>query len=104
MSRLTRLLDLFGYSLVVELTILMPCLNEAETIAICVRKASNFLIRSGIKGEVIVADNGSTDGSPDLALASGARVVSIVDKGYGNALIGGINAAQGRFVIMADGR
>jgi glycosyltransferase involved in cell wall biosynthesis len=86
----------------VELTILMPCLNEAETIAICVRKAGNFLVRSGITGEVIVADNGSTDGSPDLALASGARVVGIPDKGYGNALIGGINAAQGRFVIMAD--
>jgi glycosyltransferase involved in cell wall biosynthesis len=80
----------------------MPCLNEAETIAICVRKASKFLVRSGIKGEVIVADNGSTDGSHDLALASGARVVGIADKGYGNALIGGINAAQGRFVIMAD--
>lgn len=80
----------------------MPCLNEAETIAICVRKATNFLVRSGIKGEVIVVDNGSTDGSPDLALASGARVVAVADKGYGNALIGGISAAQGRFVIMAD--
>ena len=80
----------------------MPCLNEAETISICVRKASYFLARSGIDGEVIVADNGSTDGSPDLALASGARVVSIAAKGYGNALIGGISAAQGRFVIMAD--
>jgi glycosyltransferase involved in cell wall biosynthesis len=80
----------------------MPCLNEAETIAICVRKASNFLVRSGIKGEVIVADNGSTDGSPELALASGARVIGVADKGYGNALIRGINAAQGRFVIMAD--
>jgi glycosyltransferase involved in cell wall biosynthesis len=80
----------------------MPCLNEAQTIAVCVRKASNFLIRSGIKGEVIVADNGSTDGSTDLARASGARVVGIADKGYGNALIGGISAAQGRFVIMAD--
>jgi len=80
----------------------MPCLNEAETIEVCVRKASNFLARSGIKGEVIVADNGSTDESRDLALASGARVVSIANKGYGNALIGGIGAAQGRFVIMAD--
>ena len=80
----------------------MPCLNEAETIAICVRKASDFLGRSGINGEVIVADNGSTDGSPELAIASGARVVRIADKGYGNALIGGISAAQGRFVIMAD--
>jgi glycosyltransferase involved in cell wall biosynthesis len=101
MSSLTRLLD-FSTSLSVELTILMPCLNEAETIAVCVRKASNFLVRSGIKGEVIVADNGSTDGSTDLALASGARVVSIANRGYGNALIGGIGAAQGRFVIMAD--
>ncbi len=80
----------------------MPCLNEAETIAICVRKANNFLVRSGIRGEVIVADNGSTDGSANLAVAAGARVIAIADKGYGNALIGGINAAQGRFVIMAD--
>ncbi len=80
----------------------MPCLDEAETIAICVRKARDFLARSGIKGEVVVADNGSTDGSTALALASGARVVSVADKGYGNALIGGIHAAQGRFVIMAD--
>lgn len=101
MSSLTRPLDLRD-SVPVELTILMPCLNEAETIAACVRKASSFLVRSGIQGEVIVADNGSTDGSADLALASGARVVSISDKGYGNALIGGIRAAQGRFVIMAD--
>jgi len=101
MSSSARLLDL-STSRFVELTILMPCLNEAETIAICVRKASDFLIRSGINGEVIVADNGSTDGSADLALASGARVVSITDKGYGNALIGGIKAAQGRFVIMGD--
>jgi glycosyltransferase involved in cell wall biosynthesis len=86
----------------VELTILMPCLNEVETIATCVHKARDFLDRTGIEGEVVVADNGSTDGSPDLALATGARVVCIADKGYGNALIGGICAAQGRFVIMAD--
>ena len=85
-----------------ELTILMPCLNEAETIALCVRKACNFLVGAGIEGEVVVADNGSTDGSSDLAVACGARVVSVADKGYGNALIGGINAAHGRFVIMAD--
>lgn len=80
----------------------MPCLNEAETIAICVRKASNFIAGAGIEGEVVVADNGSTDGSQDLALASGARIVNIAEKGYGNALIGGISAALGRFVIMAD--
>ena len=86
----------------VELTILMPCLNEVETITTCVQKAREFLSRTSIEGEVVVADNGSTDGSPDLALAAGARVVRIADKGYGNALIGGICAAQGQFVIMAD--
>jgi Glycosyl transferase family 2 len=85
-----------------ELTILMPCLNEAETVATCVRKARNFLTRTGIEGEVLVADNGSTDGSPQLARDAGARVVEISKKGYGNALIGGIEAATGRYVIMAD--
>jgi glycosyltransferase involved in cell wall biosynthesis len=86
----------------VELTILMPCLNEAETVVACVRKARGFLDRTGIEGEVVVADNGSSDGSPELAREAGARVVHIAAKGYGNALIGGINAARGRFVIMAD--
>ena len=85
-----------------ELTILMPCLNEAETVATCVGKARGFLERSGIEGEVLVADNGSSDGSPELACAAGARVVRIERKGYGSALIGGIKAAGGRFVIMAD--
>ena len=85
-----------------ELTILMPCLDEAQTIAVCVRKAQEFLQRSAIEGEVLVADNGSMDGSPLLALAAGARIVRIEDKGYGNALMGGIAAAHGRFVIMAD--
>jgi glycosyltransferase involved in cell wall biosynthesis len=86
----------------VELTILMPCLNEAETVAACVHKARAFLERTGISGEVVVADNGSSDGSIELAGAAGARVVHIPRKGYGSALIGGINAARGRFVIMAD--
>jgi glycosyltransferase involved in cell wall biosynthesis len=86
----------------VELTILMPCLNEAETVATCVHKARGFLERTGIEGEVLVADNGSSDGSPELAREAGARVVHIPDRGYGSALIGGIDAAQGRFVIMAD--
>jgi glycosyltransferase involved in cell wall biosynthesis len=86
----------------VELTILMPCLNEAETVASCVRKARGFLQRTGIDGEVLVADNGSTDGSQELAIEAGARVVAIPKKGYGSALLGGIHAAQGRFVIMAD--
>jgi glycosyltransferase involved in cell wall biosynthesis len=86
----------------VELTILMPCLNEAETVATCVRKARGFLERTGIEGEVLVADNGSSDGSVEIAREAGARVVRIADKGYGNALMGGIGAACGRFVIMAD--
>jgi hypothetical protein len=87
---------------VLELTILMPCLNEAETVATCIRKARGFLERSGLAGEVLVADNGSTDGSIELARRAGARVVRIAHRGYGNALLGGIRAAQGRFVIMAD--
>jgi Glycosyl transferase family 2 len=86
----------------VELTILMPCLNEAETVAACVYKARGFLERTGINGEVVVADNGSSDGSPELAAKAGARVVHIARQGYGSALIGGIDAARGQFVIMAD--
>jgi glycosyltransferase involved in cell wall biosynthesis len=85
-----------------ELTILMPCLNEAETVGTCVRKARGFLERAGIEGEVLVADNGSCDGSPELARAAGARVVRITQKGYGSALLGGIRAAYGKFVIMGD--
>ena len=85
-----------------ELTVVMPCLNEAETVATCVRKAMGFLAESGISGEVVVADNGSTDGSQQLAEAAGARVVPIGEKGYGNALMGGIEAAQGKYIIMGD--
>jgi glycosyltransferase involved in cell wall biosynthesis len=91
-----------GKSLSLELTILMPCLNEAETLAICIRKARGFLERTGIAGEVVVADNGSTDGSQAIAEELGARVVPIADRGYGAALIGGIEAARGRYVIMGD--
>jgi glycosyltransferase involved in cell wall biosynthesis len=80
----------------------MPCLNEAETVATCVEKAVGFLKRSGVKGEVLIADNGSTDGSQALAEAAGARVVGVLDKGYGAALMGGIEAARGRYVIMGD--
>jgi len=80
----------------------MPCLDEAETVATCVHKARGFLERTGIDGEVLVADNGSSDGSPELARDAGARVVHIARRGYGSALIGGIDAACGRFVIMAD--
>ncbi len=85
-----------------EFTILMPCLDEALTVQTCVRKARDYLKRRGISGEILVADNGSTDGSQSLAEAAGARVVQIESKGYGSALAGGIAAAKGRFVIMAD--
>ncbi len=85
-----------------ELTILMPCLNEAETLAICIDKALAYLRRSGVGGEVLIADNGSTDGSQAIAEAHGARVVPIAERGYGSALRGGIKAARGRFVIMGD--
>lgn len=85
-----------------ELTILMPCLNEAETIERCIVKANGFLARAGIRGEVVVADNGSTDGSQALAEALGARVVPVSARGYGAALIGGIRAARGAYVIMGD--
>ncbi len=85
-----------------ELTILMPCLNEAETIEVCVAKAMGYLRRTGVAGEVLIADNGSDDGSQRLAEAAGARVVAVPEKGYGAALMGGIAAARGRFVIMGD--
>jgi hypothetical protein len=85
-----------------ELTILMPCLDEAETIGICIDKAKAFLWRTGISGEVLIADNGSTDGSQRIARERGARVVAVKDRGYGAALIAGIRAARGRYVIMGD--
>lgn len=85
-----------------ELTILMPCLNEAETLATCIRKAQAFLQREGIDGEVLIADNGSTDGSREIATSLGARVVPIAERGYGAALKGGIQHAEGRYVIMGD--
>ena len=93
---------LVGAQEVCELTILMPCLNEAETLARCIGKARGFLIRSGIIGEVVIADNGSTDGSQRIAQVQGARVVPVTEKGYGNALLVGIHAARGRYVIMGD--
>jgi hypothetical protein len=86
----------------IELSILMPCLNEAETLGICIDKAKAFLWRTGINGEVVIADNGSTDGSQAIARAHGARVVQVEARGYGAALIGGIRSARGRFIIMGD--
>jgi glycosyltransferase involved in cell wall biosynthesis len=85
-----------------ELTILMPCLNEAETLETCVIKARKFLESRGIRGEVLIADNGSTDGSQAIAERSGARVVPIPHRGYGAALLGGIQAARGEYIIMGD--
>ena len=85
-----------------ELTILMPCLDEAETLERCVGKALGFLARTGTPGEVVVADNGSCDGSPEIARRLGARVIDVPQRGYGAALIQGIAAAHGRYVIMGD--
>ncbi|WP_236547753.1 glycosyltransferase family 2 protein [Sphingomonas sp. AX6] len=86
----------------IELSIVIPCLNEAETLAIVVRKAQAFLATHDMSGEVIVADNGSTDGSRQIANALGARLVAVEARGYGAALIGGIAIARGRFVAMGD--
>ncbi len=85
-----------------ELTIVMPCLNEAETLASCIKKAQRWLSRNHVSGEIIIADNGSSDGSQTVATVMGARVVHVAEKGYGNALRGGIIAARGKYVIMAD--
>ena len=85
-----------------ELTVVMPCLNEADTLAACVRKALAAMKEAGIVGEVVVADNGSTDGSREIAAAEGARLVPVPDRGYGAALMGGIEAARGRFIVMGD--
>src|SRR6202521_4985366 len=85
-----------------ELSVVMPCLNERATVGTCVKKALGAMERHGIHGEVIVADNGSTDGSQQIAMKGGARVVPIEPRGYGSALRGGIAAARGRFVLMGD--
>lgn len=85
-----------------ELTIVMPCLNEAETLATCIKKAQSFFKKEQVNGEIVIADNGSTDGSQKIAEDLNARVVSIPEKGYGSALKGGIHAAKGKYVIMGD--
>lgn len=86
----------------IELTILMPCLNEEETMAVCIDKAKMFLQKNDISGEVLIADNGSTDNSVCIAEEKGARVIHVERKGYGSALIAGCDAAYGRYVIMGD--
>jgi len=85
-----------------EVSVVMPCLNEADTLGVCLEKAQAALLSAGIVGEVIVADNGSSDGSLDIARSHGARVVEVSAKGYGSALMGGIAAASGKYVIMGD--
>lgn len=85
-----------------KLSIVMPCLNEAETLAVCVEKAKTGIAATGLAGEVLVADNGSTDGSQQIAREHGARVVDVKAKGYGNALRGGIEAATGAWIVMGD--
>lgn len=85
-----------------EFTILMPCLNERRTLPLCIREIQTFLSDADISAEILVADNGSTDGSPAIARKMGARVISVARQGYGNALTGGINAARGRYIIMGD--
>lgn len=86
----------------VEVSVVMPCLNEADTLETCIRKAQRSFAENNIKGEIVIADNGSTDGSQDIARRLGARVIPVEEKGYGNALMGGIAAARGKFVIMGD--
>jgi glycosyltransferase involved in cell wall biosynthesis len=86
----------------VEVSIVMPCLNEADTVASCIEKAQRALSRAGISGEIVLADNGSTDGSREIARRQGARIIEVSAKGYGSALMGGIAAARGRFVVMGD--
>lgn len=85
-----------------QLTILMPCLNESETLGTCIRKAQDWIARSGVEAEVLIADNGSTDGSQELARSLGARVVAVSQRGYGSALYHGSLAAQGEWIIMGD--
>jgi glycosyltransferase involved in cell wall biosynthesis len=86
----------------VEVSVVMPCLNEADTLATCIEKAQRALRDHGLRGEIIIADNGSTDGSQEIARSMNARVIDVAEKGYGSALRGGITAARGTFVIMGD--
>ncbi len=85
-----------------EVSIIMPCLNEAETLETCIRKAQWFIAENDLAGEVIIADNGSNDGSQEIARRLNARVIDVPTKGYGSALKGGIAAARGQYIIMGD--
>ena len=90
--------EIFEY----ELSIVMPCLNEAETVGECIEKALTFISVNNIKAEIVIADNGSTDGSIEIAVKKGVRIVDVKERGYGAALIGGIESAKGEFIIMGD--
>lgn len=92
-----------SFSQTCELSVVIPCLNEAETLAVCIKKAQAAMRENGINGEVVVADNGSTDGSREIAIENGAFLVPVPTRGYGAALAGGFSAAHGHFLIMADG-
>ncbi|HEX7139487.1 MAG TPA: glycosyltransferase family 2 protein [Vicinamibacterales bacterium] len=92
----------FDSEATLELTVLMPCLDEAQTLAFCIRKARACIERLGLAGEVLIADNGSTDGSPHIAAQEGARLVNVSERGYGAALYHGALAARGRYIIMGD--
>jgi len=98
----TAALDQVRPGLSYELSVVLPCLNEAETLAVCIRKARTSLEQLGVVGEIVIADNGSVDGSQGIARSEGARVVNVPRRGYGAALRGGIEAARGSFVLMAD--
>ena len=86
----------------VELSVVMPCLNESQTLEACIRQIQDAFQTNKIRGEIIVADNGSTDGSQEIAAKLGVRLVNVAEKGYGSALTGGIAAARGRYVVMGD--
>jgi len=101
-QRLTAELETSATPHPVDVSVVIPCLNEANSIGICVEKAQNAFANAGIQGEVVVADNGSTDGSIDMAERLGARVIAVEQRGYGSALQAGIRAARGAFIIMGD--
>jgi len=86
----------------IELSIIMPCLNEAETLGTCIKKAQQWLTKHRVTGEIIIADNGSTDGSQAIGGVLGARIINVESKGYGSALMGGIAAARGKYIVMGD--